>query len=109
MFRERERDTEQQAMSTNTRVTIFKFYKRTRILGRTNHTRTTEKPKKLRGDTQTHRQQGDLISLLKKLGEITDRKQDEIVSLLVFFRYKESRLKFQLLLGFERSTNSKTQ
>jgi hypothetical protein len=67
----------------NTHVTIFKFYKRTRILGRTNHTRTIEKLKKLKGDTQRHRLQGGLINLLTEIRR-DHRQQDEIVGLFYF-------------------------
>jgi hypothetical protein len=51
---------------------------------------------KIRGHTQTdeqtriHRQQGDLISLLAKIGGDTDTQQVDFRSLLLFFQNKES-------------------
>jgi hypothetical protein len=58
---------------------------------------------KIRGRrTQTHRQQGDLISLLTKISGdtdrwtdtdgYTDRQKGDLISLLPFFQNKEIRL-----------------
>jgi hypothetical protein len=72
-------------------------------------TQTAQKTKKLGGDSQTQRQQGDLISLLKKIrGEGTQlrrdsrihRQQGDLISLLLFFKNKESRLKTVKMNGY---------
>jgi hypothetical protein len=50
--------------------------------------------KKIRGDPQKHRQEGDLISLLIKIcGGIyrrIDRQQNDILSLVLFLQNKKS-------------------
>jgi hypothetical protein len=56
-------------------------------------TRTIYKKKNKGEQTQTHRQQGDLISLLTKIREgYTDREQGGLISLLLFFQNKKSKL-----------------